>query len=183
MLEGGNRVVPARVPTTAQAATTAPAQAPAPQASRPPQVARTGKQQRDWKTGKVLDSETSRDVYVTGSTSSDDTTGTISHDSGAGSTIDTHTTGSTTVHRVTVKRNELLILGDVYVYSIEDSTRRGGAGLLGVAVQAVANRKHGCRFVVGEEIKYWQEKSLLHVIDVDGKECKADILRQERLHR
>lgn len=30
---------------------------------------------------------------------------------------------------------------------------------------------------------YWQEKARLHVIDADGKECKVDVLRQERLKK
>jgi hypothetical protein len=44
---------------------------------------------------------------------------------------------------------------------------------------AIVNRKHGCRFVVGEDIKYVQEKGDLWVLDPDGKECKIPILRQQ----
>lgn len=36
-------------------------------------------------------------------------------------------------------------------------------------------------FIVGDDIKYWQEKAVLHIVDVDGKQCKVDVLRQERL--
>jgi hypothetical protein len=35
--------------------------------------------------------------------------------------------------------------------------------------------------MVNDKIKYAQEKRKLYVMDADGKECKLDILRQERL--
>lgn len=68
-------------------------------------------------------------------------------------------------------------MGADYVYTVQDSTRRGG----GLLTTALANRKHGCRFIVGDEIKYAQEKRKLCVLDADGKECGLDIVRQERL--
>jgi hypothetical protein len=30
-------------------------------------------------------------------------------------------------------------------------------------------------------LKVYQDKSILHLIDADGKECKTEVLRQERL--
>jgi len=44
----------------------------------------------------------------------------------------------------------------------------------------IANHRHGCRFVVGDDVKYSQERGDLWVLDADGKECKEPILRQER---
>ncbi len=45
----------------------------------------------------------------------------------------------------------------------------------------VDHQKHPCRFVVSDDVKYLQERAKLDVLDVDGKECKLDIVRQERL--
>jgi hypothetical protein len=47
--------------------------------------------------------------------------------------------------------------------------------------RALANRKHGCRYIVGNAIQYAQEKNILYVRDTDGKEGELDIVRQERL--
>jgi hypothetical protein len=35
------------------------------------------------------------------------------------------------------------------------------------------------RLIVGDEV--YQDKGTLHVIDADGKKCKAEVLQQERL--
>jgi hypothetical protein len=47
--------------------------------------------------------------------------------------------------------------------------------------KAIDNHKRACRFVIGDDIKYVQEKSKLIVLDPDGKECNLDIVRQARL--
>ena len=96
------------------------------------------------------------------------------------------TTTRTTVDRASVKTNRLVIVGDPYAYEVEDSIKRGGPtqGSEGAGYQLgriLANRKHGCRFIVGEDIKYSQEKDKLVVLDPDGKECRLDIVRQERV--
>jgi hypothetical protein len=138
---------------------------------------------RDWKTGKVLGSAVDKGTYATGSTTSGSINGTVSPDYGGGSTLNATTTANTRVRNVTVKTNTLIILGDDYAYTIEDATQRTDSlragSLLGTAL---ANRKHGCRFIVGEDIKYAQEKDRLYILDADGKECRLDILRQEKLH-
>jgi hypothetical protein len=82
----------------------------------------------------------------------------------------------------TIRDSDLMILGNEFAYVIEDTRVSGRTSLVGLTECAIANRHHGCRFIVGDEVKYYQEKAVLHVIDVDGKECKTDILRQERLH-
>jgi hypothetical protein len=134
------------------------------------------KKDRDWKTGKVADSAMSSGEYTRGATTTATTTGTVSPDYGAGSIVHGTTTATTTVRRVKVDTNNLIILGDDYTYTVQDSTRHGG----GLLTTALANRKHGCRFIVGDEIKYAQDKHRLHVLDADGKECRLDVVRQER---
>jgi hypothetical protein len=83
----------------------------------------------------------------------------------------------------TINDTQLMILGDEFAYVIEDTRVSGSTSLLGLAGRAVSNRHHGCRFIVGDDIKYWQERAILHVLDTDGKECKAEVLRQERLKK
>jgi hypothetical protein len=94
----------------------------------------------------------------------------------------TETTAATTIHRTAVKTTDLFVVGDRFVYEVEDATvHGGGGGLMGAAIQkAIINRKHGCRFIVGEDIRYAQEKGYLWVLDPDGKECKTEIIRQEK---
>jgi hypothetical protein len=133
-------------------------------------------QPRAWKRGKVVGSATNTAVYARGSTTTATTTGTVSPGYGAGSTVQANTTATTTIRHVQVDTNTLLIVGDDYVYTVQDS-RRGGGGLL---TTAIANRKHGCRFIVGDEINYAQDKRDMHVLDADGKECKLQIIRQEK---
>jgi len=117
--------------------------------------------EREWKTAHVLDSRSRISSYVTGST--------------------TNTSGApdmsrTDLERVTVKASELLLAGEGYFYVIEDQRMQAGSPL----TKALANRKHGCRFVVGEDVKYAQEKGDLWVLDEDGKECKVTILKQQK---
>ena len=77
---------------------------------------------------------------------------------------------------MTVQTNELLIAGEGYLYVISDDRRKGGP----ILSTALHNRHHGCRFIVGEDVKYAQEKGDLYAIDADGKECKTTILRQQK---
>ena len=39
---------------------------------------------------------------------------------------------------------------------------------------------HSCRFVIGDYVRYAQDRGKLFVIGADGTECKFDIVRQER---
>ena len=94
-------------------------------------------------------------------------------------TVHADTTATTVVRHVEVDTNNLIVVGTDYIYTVQDSTRHGG-GLLTTVLAALANRKRGCRFIVGDEIKYAQDKRSLYVLDADGKECKLDIVRQER---
>lgn len=88
--------------------------------------------------------------------------------------------GATAEETPTIRDTQLVIAGTDFSFVIEDSRASGATGsLIGLTVRVVSNKHHGCRFIVGDDIKYWQEKSTLHVLDADGKECKAEILRQE----
>jgi hypothetical protein len=83
----------------------------------------------------------------------------------------------------TITDAQLMILGDEFAYVMQDSRVSGATSLIGQAERAISNRHHGCRFIVGDDVKYWQDKATLHILDADGKECKAEVLRQERLKR
>ena len=137
--------------------------------------------QRSWKIGLVLDSNTSNETYVAGQTT---------QQSGSVMVIDVdgmavgggQSTSNTTVYRVSIRTDELAIAGDDYFYIVQDTTRKSG-DTLGLIGGIVANRHHGCHFIVGENLRYSQDKGTLHVIDADGKECKTAILRQARKYR
>jgi hypothetical protein len=114
----------------------------------------SGKKDKDWKTGKVLDSAA------------------VKTRAGIAPTADAIPT---------IRDTDLMILGDDFAYVIEDSRVSGRTSLIGLTERTISNRHHGCRFIVGDDVKYYQEKATLHIIDADGKECKAEVLRQERL--
>jgi hypothetical protein len=112
------------------------------------------KKDRDWKTGKVLDSQLAK--------------------TRAGIAATAETTP-------TIRDTQLMIVGKEFAYVIEDSRVSGSTSLIGLTARTISNRHHGCRFIVGDDIKYYQQKAVLHILDTDGKECKAEVLRQERL--
>jgi hypothetical protein len=149
--------------------------------------------------GRVLDSALSSQIYVTGSVTRTSATATVSgsgmaNTNGSAMTLGSTTTlnsttalsgtatgsgqstSSTAIQRIAVQTNELMIVADKYFYVIRDTRSYIPGALLR---NALANRKHGCRFIVGEDIKYAQEKGYLWVLDPDGKECKIPILRQQ----
>ncbi len=110
------------------------------------------KPDHDWKTGKVLDSAAAK-TYVD---------------------VDA---------KMAMRDTDLMIRGDEYSYVVEDTVMKNGSinPAHKIITRSLTNRKHGCRFVISDDVKYYQDKTTLHVIDADGKECKLDVLRQERL--
>jgi hypothetical protein len=81
-----------------------------------------------------------------------------------------------------IRDTQLLIVTDAFAYVVEDTrTQSGFSTVHGAIIHAVSGRHHGCRFVVGDSVKFYQDKAILHVIDADGKECKTEVLRQEQL--
>jgi hypothetical protein len=142
-----------------------------------------------WSMGKVLDSAMSRTYVTTGAStqSSGTTTGTaLAVSSGPTTTATlvatTNQTATTTVHHAVIQDTQLLIIGLQYEYVVDDPVIKSvGNPIHGSLGRAIANRGHGCRFVIGEDALYWQEGPKLHVLDADGKECKLDIVRQEQI--
>jgi hypothetical protein len=115
----------------------------------------------NWKTAKVLDSATAKTL------------------------ADSQTTGTgvaaSSMNFPTVNEKQLMLLGNEFSYLIEDTRMSGPTSAIGVAARAISNKHHGCHFIVNDNIMFWQEKTTLHVLDADGKECKVEVLRQERL--
>jgi hypothetical protein len=137
---------------------------------------------RDWQVGKVLDSQSARTYVQSGTTTSTTTSGTLSPDYGAGSTLSANATAETRIHELAIQDTQILIVGKEYAYVVDDSVAKSvGLPTHGIVTRAILNRKHGCRFVIGDSIRYSQDKSKLYVLDPDGKTCKLDIVRQERL--
>lgn len=130
-----------------------------------------------WEVGKVLDASQMKSTVETGGTinATSTTVGSVAQSTGR---VDTQST--------TVTTTNLVILGSAYAYTISDTRAQDSlvphAGMVHTAIiQAVGNRHHGCRFVVNDDVRFYQDKNTLHVIDADGKECKTDIIRQERV--
>lgn len=141
-----------------------------------------GGKDRDWQTGKVLNSQAGRTYVQTGARTTATTNGTLSPDYGAGSTVNASTTANTRIDQTAIQDTQLWIVGSEYAYVVNDSVQKAvGLPAHGIITRSIANRKHGCRFVVGDEIKYAQNKAKIYVFDADGRECKLDILRQERV--
>jgi hypothetical protein len=146
---------------------------------------------RVWNTGTVLDSASSRTYLTTGATtqSSATTSGSATAVSNGAMTTasgvaTTNQTTTTAIHHTVVQDTQLLIVGVDYEYVVDDPVLRSvGNPLHGSLTRAIANRGHGCRFVIGEYALYWQDGSRLHLLDRDGKECKLDIVRQERINK
>lgn len=130
-----------------------------------------------WHTGKVLDSRLATAHVADGATTN--TYGSATANSfGNTATASGNATSTTSVSFANIQDNQLVILGEGFAYIVEDTRVSGGSHLL---AHAWANRHHGCRFIVGDDVRYWQDKAVLHVLDADAKECKVDVLRQERL--
>lgn len=146
---------------------------------------------RDWKTGKVLDSQLAKTFVQTGSSTQTNatatTSGTVNATTFGGTTTGTYggaTTASgtseTQIHSMTIQDTQLLIVADDFLYVVNDTVLKG-IGLNGSVARAIINRKHGCHVIIGDPVQYAQDKATLFVRDVDGKECKMEIVRQERV--
>jgi hypothetical protein len=138
------------------------------------------KEVRDWKTGKVLDSHLAKSSVASGATTNTNGTATATGSDNT-ATVSGESTSSTRIDYTDIRDNQLVILGDEFAYVVEDTRISGGHGLLAITSHAISNRKHGCRFIVGDNVQYSQTKGTLYILDADQKECKLDILRQERL--
>jgi hypothetical protein len=113
--------------------------------------------QRDWQTGKVLDSQRQR--YFAGTVGSGSTNGTVDGDSGTfrGQTDNS----STAVYRVF---ETFVIQGDKYVYLAQERLRWRWSKAANVTVNG--------------PVKYAVEKRKLCVLDEDGKEHEMEIVKK-----
>lgn len=41
-------------------------------------------------------------------------------------------------------------------------------------------REHPCRFIVGDDVRYKQQKAFLVLHDADGRKCRLQIVQQDR---
>jgi hypothetical protein len=144
-----------------------------------------------WNMGRVLDAQLSRTYVTTGASTQSSATSNgsavaVSNGSSTtpSGTATTNHTATTTIHHAVIQDTQLLIIGLEYEYVVDDPVVKSvGNPIHGSLGRAIANRGHGCRFVIGEDTHYWQDGPKLHFLDADGKKCTLDILRQERISK
>lgn len=146
-------------------------------------ISRADKKPREWKVARVLDAAMKKaaDVTVSNTQAQASANATVYGNSGTANGQGSSTT--TTVTRPTQTR-EVFIAGTDYVYTVEDPSgpSKTGAVIAGLfGGNSNTARRRVCRFVIGEDIKYWQDKGTLHIIDADGRPCEQVILRQEKV--
>jgi hypothetical protein len=112
--------------------------------------------QRDWKTGKVLDSERSR--YFAGTVGGSNTNGTVSDN---GTCSGTTNDSQTAVYRV---YETFVIEGDTYVYQAQEHIKWRWS--------------KPANLTVNGPVKYAIEKRKLYVVDEDGKEHEMEIVKK-----
>lgn len=158
-------------------------------------VALYGAKAHNWQSGTVLDSKTVKTYVQTGSSTQTNgaatTTGTSSGtfiqsgNSGSSSgtfdaTTRSHETSDTQIHGMNLQESQLVIVTADFLFVVSDTVEKG-RGVYGSLARAIDNRKHGCHIIIGDPVDFYQEKTTLFVADVDGKECKMDLIRQERV--
>lgn len=112
--------------------------------------------QRDWQTGKVLDSERQR--YFAGTVGNSNTNGTVNSSGGYSG----YSSGSqTAVYRVF---ETFVIEGDQYVYLAQERLRWRWSKAANVTVNG--------------PVKYAIDKRKLYVMDEDGKEHEMEIIKK-----
>jgi len=117
----------------------------------------SGAKQRDWQTGKILDSQRQR--YFAGTVGSGSTNGTV--DEGSGTYRGQTNSSSTAVYRVF---ETFVIEGDKYVYLAQERLRWRWSKAANVTING--------------PVKYPAEKRRLYIIDEDGKEHEMEIVRK-----
>ncbi|HXA66093.1 MAG TPA: hypothetical protein VNV82_13120 [Bryobacteraceae bacterium] len=142
-----------------------------------------GEKEHDWKTGHVLDSLLTKGPDVTVSNTQTRATGNDVVYGNSGGTENRQQTSTTTTVSGAARVREIFITGPDYLYTLEDPTTPSKTG---AALHALFGsnpnvaRRARCRFIIGEDIKYWQERGTLHILDADGRPCQVEILRQEK---
>jgi hypothetical protein len=126
-----------------------------------------GAKKRDWQPGKVLDA----DVYEYQTQSGSHTGGRVD---GKGN-VGLDTTNSTE----TVKQTRYVIIGGSYRYVVEETNASSDWGPDHALITRRLRRR--CHLIVGDSIQFAEDRTTLRLIDADGRECKLEVLRQERI--
>lgn len=120
-----------------------------------------------WLPAFTVDAKTAREYVPVGVTAQAGTAG-------------TSTWAAAQLHSMTIQETQLVIVSPEFLFLVNDTTEKSHS-LYGIAGRAIANHKRGCRIIVNDPIMYYVEKSTVYVIDADGRECKLDLIRQERI--
>jgi hypothetical protein len=130
---------------------------------------------RDWQTGTVIDSDTTKSSLVNGA----HTIGSVHSDFAGGATLNLNTR----IEHLNINETQMVLVGHNYSYVVQKTEARTFDGApVSVLASVIAGAKPHCgRVIVGEEIKYAQQGGALYLKDADGRECKFQISRQERL--
>jgi hypothetical protein len=115
--------------------------------------------QRDWQTGKVLD--TQRQRYFAGTVANSNSSGTVDVDGNSGTYRGQSNGSSTAVYRVF---ETFVIEGDQYVYLAQERLRWRWSKAANVTVNG--------------PVKYAVEKRKLYVMDEDGKEHEMEVVKK-----
>lgn len=122
-------------------------------------VAAAAEKQRDWQTGKVLDSQRSR--YFAGTIGSTNTTGTAQANGNYGTYQGNTNTSQTAVYRV---YETFLIEGETHAYLAQERLRWRWS--------------KPANLTVNGPVKFAIEKRKLFVVDEDGKEHEMEIVKK-----
>jgi hypothetical protein len=115
--------------------------------------------ERDWQTGKVVDSERNR--YFAGTVGSANTTGTAQATGNYGTYQGSTNTSQTAVYRV---YETFIIEGETYAYVAQERLRWRWS--------------KPANLTVNGPVKYAVEKRKLYVIDEDGKEHEMEVVKR-----
>jgi len=124
-----------------------------------PFVAISAEKQRDWQTGKVLDTERSR--YFAGTVSNGNTTGTAQANGSYGTYQGNTTTTSTPVYRM---YQTFLIEGPTHAYLVQQRLRWKWS--------------KPANLTVNGPVKFSVEKRKVFVVDEDGKEYEMEVVKK-----
>lgn len=108
-----------------------------------------------WSTGRVTDIQDGPSTYVETGASRPNYDGGVAK----------HSTVSE------VRSMRVLLAGDVFNFTVDGVSR---------SIELGFARKN-CRFIVGDDVRYRDEKDKMHIVDADGKDCEGQIVRQERI--
>lgn len=176
---------------------------PSPEIPSKPQVAPTnspspvpvprGAKPRDWRRGTLLDSVSTKTYRQTGTTTTQTNAPhnsiVINNNAGGLNTAPPPDFSSaapsvttTQINGITLKETQFLIVGSDYLFVVSDNTTSsvGSAVAFGaLGMKGVGRRP--CPLAVNDPVTYARERDVLYVLDLDGKECKMAIIRQERI--